>query len=312
MNQESDKPKYIIVLGTTYSGSGAVYDYLAGRGDMYDPLDGAEYLLPQSPGGLMALEAASGDAFHHAMSDYAVIQFTKLAQKLARSPRRSPYGKAYSSYVPEFLNEIEHFLLEITVAKMPMSLEWHNMMEHSAIRIIGRLKARLGIHSNPMATHVICSQDDLVHAATKMHDRLFHSSSKKPVLLNQAGSGWNPVHSTKYFEERKVVLVTRDPRDQFAELKQFKKAQDVEEFIEWFRALQQRIAAVEESVVMKLPFERFVCNNKASVTSLCDHFRLDAAAPSSYEASLSEKNIGKYKRWLTPHEIERIEADLLR
>jgi hypothetical protein len=41
MSQKTGKPKYIIVLGTTYSGSGAVYDYLAGRGDLHDqpPLD---------------------------------------------------------------------------------------------------------------------------------------------------------------------------------------------------------------------------------------------------------------------------------
>ena len=312
MNQESDKPKYIILLGTTYSGSGAVYDYLAGRGDLHDPLDGSEYLLPQSPGGLMALEAASGDAFHHAMSDYAVIQFTKLAQKLARSPRRSPYGKAYVSHVPEFLNEIEHFLLEITVAKMPMSLEWQKMMEHGTVRIIGRLKARLGIHSTPMTTHIICSQHDLVHAAKKMHDRLFHSSSKKPVLLNQAGSGWNPVHSTRYFEGRKVVLVTRDPRDQFAELKQYKRAADVDEFIKWYRALQQRIVAVNNKLVMVLPFEEFVLNNKSTVELLCNHFSLDFSIPSTYQASHSKKNIGKYENWLSAHEINRIEAEIVK
>ena len=49
--------KYIIVLGANYSGSGAVLDYLNGRGVIYDPLRGAEYLPPQAPGGLMALEA---------------------------------------------------------------------------------------------------------------------------------------------------------------------------------------------------------------------------------------------------------------
>ncbi len=312
MSQETGKPKYIIVLGTTYSGSGAVYDYLAGRGDLYDPLDGAEYLLPQSPGGLMALEAASGDAFHHATSDYAVTQFAKLAQKLARSPRCSPYGKAYSSHIPKFLTEIDHFLSEVVVAKMPMRLEWRKMMEHDAIRRIGRLKARLGIHSNPMVTHIICSQYDLIHAAKKMHDRLFHLPSKKPVLLNQAGSGWNPVQSTKYFEGRKLVLVTRDPRDQFAELKQYKRAADVEEFIEWYRASQQRIEAVNSDLVMRLPFEEFVFNNQPAVELLCNHFSLDVSIHSAYQASHSKKNIGKYKSWLSAHEIGRIEAEIVK
>ena len=52
-------PQYIIVLGTTYSGSGAVYDYLKGRDDLFDPLKGVEYQLPHMPNGLLSLEAVS-------------------------------------------------------------------------------------------------------------------------------------------------------------------------------------------------------------------------------------------------------------
>ena len=311
MSQETGKPKYIIVLGTTYSGSGAVYDYLAGRGDLHDPLDGSEYLLAQAPGGLMTLEAAAGQAFHHAISDHAVIHFLELARKLARPSTRSQYGKGYVVRIPDFLSAVDSFLDEVTAARMPMQLDWHRLVESNSRRLLWWLKTHLGHHKQAVPTHILVPVDELVVAAQSMHDRLFQPSSHKSVLLNQAGSGWNPVESSKYFDGRKVVLVTRDPRDQFAELKQFKKAQDVEEFINWFRALQQRIAAVEKSVVMKLPFEDFVCNNNAAVISLCDHFGLDGSAPSSYQASFSEKNIGKYKSWLTPHEIERIEADLL-
>ena len=311
MSQETGKPKYIIVLGTTYSGSGAVYDYLAGRGDLHDPLDVAEYLLPQAPGGLMALEAAAGQAFHHAIADHAVILFAERARKLARSSTRRQYGKGYASRIPDFLPAVERFLDVVTAARMPMQLDWHKLVESNSRRLLWWLKTHLGLHSPAVPTHILVPADELVVAAQALHDRLFQPSIRQPVLLNQAGSGWNPVESTKYFNGRKVVLVTRDPRDQFAELKQFKKARDVGEFVKWYRALQKRIAAVDEGVVLKLSFEEFVNNNKAAVISLCDHFGLDGPAPSSYQASFSEKNIGKYKSWLTPHEIERIEADLL-
>ena len=57
-----------------------------------------------------------------------------------------------------------------------------------------------------------------------MHDKMFRSNEDdRPVLLDQGGSGWNPIESTKYFLDCKVVLVTRDPRDQFAEIKYYKK-----------------------------------------------------------------------------------------
>ena len=63
MKNNSNDPQYIIVLGTTFSGSGAVFDYLNGRGDLYEPLFGQEYLLPILPNGLMTLEAISDKAF---------------------------------------------------------------------------------------------------------------------------------------------------------------------------------------------------------------------------------------------------------
>jgi hypothetical protein len=313
MSQETAKPKYIIVLGTTYSGSGAVYDYLAGRGDLHDPLSGSEYLLPQAPGGLMTLEAAAGQAFHHAVSDHAVVHFLKLARKLARSSTRSQYGKGYAVHIPDFLFTIENFIHEVTSARMPMHLDWQKLVESNSSRLLWWLKSHLGRHRRAVPTHILVSADELVVAAQAMHDRLFQPSTHKhkPILLNQTGSGWNPIDSTKYFDGRKVVLVTRDPRDQFAELKEFKGAGDVEEYIKWFQALRQRIAEVDKGVVLKLPFEEFVCSNRITIASLCDHLGLNGASSSSYQVNLSEKNIGKYGRWLTTHEIERIEAALL-
>ena len=56
MKNNLNKPKYIIILGTTFSGSGAVSDYLIGRGDINDPLGGQEYLLKDFLNGLMKLK----------------------------------------------------------------------------------------------------------------------------------------------------------------------------------------------------------------------------------------------------------------
>ena len=78
---------YIITLGTGYSGSGAIFDYLSGRGDLHDPLQGTEYQLPQMPNGLMSLEAISKNAFHPSTADFALSQFEKMTKKLSR------YGK---------------------------------------------------------------------------------------------------------------------------------------------------------------------------------------------------------------------------
>ena len=57
-----------------------------------------------------------------------------------------------------------------------------------------------------------------------MHNKIFQSNAEgRPILLDQGGSGWNPIESTKYFSNCRIVLVTRDPRDQYVEIKHYKK-----------------------------------------------------------------------------------------
>ena len=82
MKNNLNKPKYIIVLGTTFSGSRAVFDYLIGRGDIIDPLGGQEYLLPILPNGLMALESVSDKSFDPATAEYVLREFKSIADKL--------------------------------------------------------------------------------------------------------------------------------------------------------------------------------------------------------------------------------------
>lgn len=302
--------QYIVVLGTSYSGSGAVFDYLAGRGDLYNPLDGMEYLLPQMPGGLMTLEASAGQAFHHGVSDNAVEQFKDLLVKLSRASTWFRYGKGYSGKLELFLPAAEKALDQIVTAKLALQVEWRRLRSHPVKLFFTRVGRRLGFAESVHQTNLLLSPEEVVLAAQEMHDCIFQVDDRSPVLLNQAGSGWNPIESTKYFRGRKVVLVIRDPRDQFAELKQFKKARDVGEFIKWYRALQHRIDHVDETVVLKMPFEEFVLNNEAAVEAICKHLGLSPAVPSSYEARISAKNIGKYRAILTSQETSQIEKAL--
>ena len=125
MKKNLDKPQYIIVLGTTFSGSGAVFDYLSGRGDLYDPLFGQEYLLPILPNGLMTLEAVSDKAFDPATTEHALIQFKDIANKLMnywarrKDVRLNKKLPLFQSAINEFINEISiaDFSNEIIMAR---------------------------------------------------------------------------------------------------------------------------------------------------------------------------------------------------
>ena len=313
MSNQSRLTEYIILLGTFYSGSGVVYDYLSGRGDLNDPLQGTEYQLPQMPNGLMTLEAITKKAFHPPTADFALNQFEKITKKLSQSETLWRYGKDYASMIPLFDKVVEQFIKDICAAKLPMQLHWHRTMQsQSAIKyFFSKLKNYLGFIKIAPDTRLLVSQEDFIIAAQKMHTELFRTETdKRPILLNQAGSGWNPIESTKYFLNQKVVLVTRDPRDQFAELKQFKKAARVEGFIDWYKEMQQRLRQTDNPILLRLRFEDFVNKYNEMVNVLCNHVSINYKTASSYEPNLSKKNIGKYKKILSHQEIDVIESNL--
>ena len=159
---------------------------------------------------------------------------------------------------------------------------------------------------------MIVTKKELITAAQKMHDRMFLSNTdKRPILLDQCGSGWNPIESTKYFLNSKVVLITRDPRDQFAEIKYYKNGGSVNGFVDWYQEMQNRLELINDSKVLKIRFEDFVKKTmKNSKRILCNHLSIPLSNLSDYRPELSEKNIGKFKKLITKDEINIIESKL--
>ena len=310
MKNNLNNSQYLIVLGTTFSGSGAVFDYLNGRGDLYEPLFGQEYLLPILPNGLMTLEAISGKAFDPATTEHALIQFEDIANKLMNYWARRE-DVSLNKKLPLFKDAIEEFIDDISLADFPMRLLWRELKQSPTQRILNKIKNRLGFKKEDPQTRLLVSQKDLVIAAQKMHNKMFQLSAEgRPILLDQGGSGWNPIESTKYFSNCKVVLVTRDPRDQFVEIKHYKKATSLKGFIDWYKEMQRRLKLINNSNILFIRFEDFVKKNNFFLNTLCDHTSLSSSISSDYQPDLSKKNIGKFHQLLDKNELQIIESHL--
>ncbi|WP_200342959.1 hypothetical protein [Halorhodospira halophila] len=202
---------------------------------------------------------------------------------------------------------------DATAAEFPLQLEWRKAEETRLRRTVNWVLARfLRYRSPPENTWLPVPEKEFVQLTQRMHDRLFvmpSGTSASFTLLNQSGSGWNPVASTDFFSHRKVVLVTRDPRDQFAELKTFKRARNVDEFVKWYRAMQQRIE-IEHPDLHIVRFEDFVLDHHDAKSSLCVFSGIEADVPSSYSTEMSTLNISKYRQTLSSEEIEKLETEL--
>lgn len=303
----------VIVLGTTYSGSSAVFDYLNGRSDSYSPLADAEYLLPHVPYGLMQLRSACSEAFHYTIAHEAFLRFKEVALRLARPAQKYRYGGGYEQLLPGFSREIDQLVDSMIDSRMSMRFFWDELNLDSAFHsFLYHLRRKLRpINASTNVERLLPHQPDfLTDRVREMHYRLFRrpSDDLSFTLLNQAGSGWNPDQSTNFFPQRRVIVVSRDPRDQFAELKKHKGSTDVNQFVNWFRNLQERTVTGFPEIIY-LRFEDFVFHYDTSCHSLLTFLGL-SEKPTPYDPIASQKNVGLYRMELTVQEIQVIESEL--
>tara|TARA_B100000963_G_C22639753_1_gene679782 strand:- start:1580 stop:2527 length:948 start_codon:yes stop_codon:yes gene_type:complete len=307
---DNKPPKFIIVLGTNYSGSGAVLDYLVGRGDLHNPLEKEEYLLPILPNGLMGLEAVTGKAFHSAICEYHLIKFQQISEKLSHFYSSGPKKKELKKFSKIFLKNVYQLIQEISCADYPMRITWRELLKTPFEKNLSRVKNLIGLKQTMPKTRLLVSQKKFLEAVKKMHDNLFQVyANNKPTILNQAGSGWNPIESTKYFNNHKTILITRDPRDQYLEIKHFKKGSSVIGFIDWYKEMQSRLKLINDENTLQIKFEDFVNNNKEYINIICDFLELSSSVKSSYNVELSKKNVYKFHRH-KDREIQLIENHL--
>lgn len=306
-----ETPNYVIVLGTTFSGSGAVFDYLKGRGDLYDPLEGEEYLLPILPNGLMALEAASEMAFDPATSEYYLKQFEYISNKLSNFWSNGPQKKKLKKFVALFNKHISELIKDISTANYPMRILWRELLKTPIEKNFNKIQNILGIKQLNPQTRLLVSQKKFIEAVIKMHENLFSlNSGNRPIMLNQAGSGWNPTESTKYFKNHKILLITRDPRDQYLEINHFKKGYSIMGFIDWYKEMQNRLKIIRNENILKIRFEDFVTDNENYKNIICNFLKISNKVNSDYDVNLSKKNIGKFKDKENKNKIQLIEKHL--
>ena len=303
-------PKFIIVLGTFYSGAGAVYDFLAGRSDSKDPLNGKEYLLPQIPYGIMALHATCESHFSHPSANINLTNFKKVAYKLGQLHTKSSPGMGYAEDIRDYYLFVDSYTDSITVSTLPYESHWDWFTASLIKRVYQRLKKMFINKVNPKKKYLPVNGDEFLKVTREFHTRMFSNHEKKYTLLNQAGSGWNPVNSTEYFPRRKVILVVRDPRDQYCELIKHKNAGSVNEYVKWYKEMRQRIALIDSKYIKVVRFEEFVFEYSTVSGDVCEFLNIDKDLSSNYDPIASRKNIGIYKELLGKEELEIITINL--
>ncbi len=302
----------IIVIGSGYSGSGAVVEYLIGRSDVFDPFRGREFRLIQDPDGLMDLYNSCKNNFSIQGTSAAINDFIAF------------YKRIQKHTISNESVSMENFIKQITLLEYKAAPYCERIKMNLFKRHLYKYQEKWAYHHGRkpelVTMRIPVNSEQFLISAQRFIDEIINSAvgkvkNENNCVINHGASFWNPISSTTFYGDRKVIIVTRDARDIYSELSIIGRAypkRDPELFCSWFQSIMGKVkkSEWEHEDVIKIVFEDFVQDNKNAVINLSDFLRINQDTKSNYEPEKSRLNIGKFKEVLSMKEIKCIENKL--
>ena len=316
--------KTINTVGTGYSGSSAIYEFLQKTNLFYDPFPNSQFSISYDPGGLIDLEFVIKNQFTINKSKLAHDKFLELIKfycdqksKFNISKDLIKYNKDLNYLLNKFLNNIINleYYGETTLINFQS-----NIYEKLKFKIYDYLyKFKKEKRKNRNKLFLFCNINVFENEVKKLFSEIFEKNNlqNKDVILEQAGTIFNPKSSLKYFNNPYNLCVLRDPRDIYTELKRkgFKfPGYNVEIFCDWYDNICSKINLDEKSEkeVLFLNFEDFALNKQETINKIFDHIQLERIEINKidFDFRRCENNINLYKNELVKSEVEYIEKKL--
>jgi hypothetical protein len=316
--------KTINTVGTGYSGSSAIYEFLQKTNLFYDPFPNNQFSISYDPGGLTDLEIVIKNQFTINKSKLAYDSFQELIKFYCDQNSKFKTGKNLIKHNKDLNYLLTNFLKNI------LTLEYYgestyinyksNVYEKLKFKIYNYLyKFKKEKKKNKNKLFLFCNIEDFEKEVKKLFSEIFEKNNlqNKNVILEQAGTIFNPKTSLKYFKNPYNLCVLRDPRDIYTELKRkgFKfPGYSVEIFCDWYDNIYRKINLDEklEKEVLFLNFEDFVLKKQETINKIFDHIQQERIEINkvNFDFSRCEKNINLFKSELIKSEIEYIEKKL--
>ncbi len=316
--------KTINTVGTGYSGSSAIYEFLQKTELFYDPFPNSQFSISYYPGGLLDLESVIKNQFTINKSKLAYNNFVELINFYCNQNSRIKVGKNLVKYNKDLNYLMRNFLNNIVILKYNGETAFTNykssFYEHLKYKILNYLyKFKKEKRENRNKLFIFCDIEIFEKEVKKLFFELYEKNNQqnKDIILEQAGTIFHPKSSLKYFSNPYNLCVLRDPRDIYTELKRkgYKfPGYSVEIFCSWYENIYKKINLDEklDKKVFFFNFEDFVIKKQETINKIFDHIQLDRIEINKVDFNFSrcENNINLYKKELYKSEIEYIENKL--
>ena len=316
--------KYILVSGIQNSGSSAVYDYLSSREDCETPFGVNEFKLCSDPVGVHNLYLNFYKNYSFMSASNARYDFLGYVKKLENYEVYISRGIKKKLYFRNFYNISSEFIDSITKLKFYGRPEFSNFKISKFKNILLKLnnhyydffpiiipvnKKKFIIESRKYINKII---------ETKLNKKL---NNKSNIILNQSINIFDPLESSNYFQNRKIILVTRDPRDMYSSMKSHNSLasphKNIRLFIEWYKHYFDNTnfrRIINCKNVLHIRFKNFVNNFNEENLKICKFIGINSKfkfkKKKFFDLEISRKNLYKYNNYLNKSENDIIKKEL--
>lgn len=270
------------ISGFGYTGSGAVKDYLSEFDDISFTKE--EFHFLSGVDGLADLARSINNPINRTGSSIAAIRrFISFAKRIGKS-----FCKTYKVKKKDFKSALNSFINEITIVSWKDFEIKDGIINHIFIdeflsqRVVPHLERKLKkqISFYPMKTvrlsGPICGFYDAAKTYLNQLFEFMGFAKNKLIVLDQAFSANNPQECFPFFDDCKVIVVDKDPRDLYVFAREmlagydhFMPINDVESFVEYYKTIreQQNYKNPSEKILL-LKFEDLIYNYDESTEKI--------------------------------------------
>ena len=117
----------------------------------------------------------------------------------------------------------------------------------------------------------------------------------KNIVINQGGSFWNPVSSTKFYGENTFpILVTRDPKGIYWSMKRRNSLSypgyDLKIFVQWYKKIMEMVNKEEFNKVFHIKYEDFFSNFDSEKNKLCKLLKIPENESDNFNLEYTKKS----------------------
>ena len=322
-----DPKRYILINGFGWSGSSALIDFMREFECTFVPHK--EFRLIKDPHGVRDLDLSITQSTDQLNEDRAINEFIHFVKIYSRKNGGfRPLGLGYNDDFGENFYSISKKYIESLTDYVYSGYWWYldydmSYAKYIALKTFNRLRLYDYKEHRKMRL-TIKEEEDFLKITKEYINAIFEDCLKgkqyHTVVLDQAIPANRASWAKRYFDNAKVIVVDRDPRDVYIDLIKEKSLvgydvavhHDVQLFIDWFKKVRRPDPVFAD--YKRIQFEELILNYNQTIEEVYDYCEIDPVLHihkgDKLKPEVSSKNIGMWKCYQYPEEIKKIEDQL--